>query len=131
MTARVMCGRRPIDKSFLTLVQLVGCGHVSGLFVRHGWPLALMLSANQVPIQLAHSNDALTLTGSPGSRTTVSALRRHALANSFSCPLSNLCRSRHYLRFLEPLAAHHHRPGHASDLVGERNGSHFGRPASD
>jgi hypothetical protein len=34
---------------------LVGCGHVSGLLMRHGWPLALMLCADQVPIQLAHS----------------------------------------------------------------------------
>jgi hypothetical protein len=29
---------------------LVGCGHVSGLLVRHGWPLALMLCADRVPI---------------------------------------------------------------------------------
>ena len=34
---------------------LVGCGHVSGLFVRRGWPLALMLSADQVPILHTHS----------------------------------------------------------------------------
>ena len=31
---------------------LVGCGHVSGLFVRHGWPLALMLCADRVPISV-------------------------------------------------------------------------------
>jgi hypothetical protein len=34
---------------------LVGCGHVSGLFARHGWPLALMLCADQVPIESTHS----------------------------------------------------------------------------
>jgi hypothetical protein len=34
---------------------LVGCGHVSGLFVRRGWPLALMLCADQVPIESTHS----------------------------------------------------------------------------
>src|SRR5215831_20364715 len=34
---------------------LVGCGHVSGLLMRHGWPLALMLCADQVPIQTSHS----------------------------------------------------------------------------
>ena len=34
---------------------LVGCGHVSGLLMRHGWPLALMLCADQVPIHRVHS----------------------------------------------------------------------------
>src|SRR5262245_66457679 len=44
-----MCGRRLIDKSFFTLMQhLVGCGHVSGLLMRRGWPLALMLCADHV-----------------------------------------------------------------------------------
>jgi hypothetical protein len=33
---------------------LVGCGHVSGLFVRQVWPLALMLCADRVPIKMAH-----------------------------------------------------------------------------
>jgi hypothetical protein len=50
----VTCGRR-LGKDFLTYRRLVGCGHVSGLFVRHGWPLALMLSADQVPILITHS----------------------------------------------------------------------------
>ena len=53
---RVMCGRRLIGKSFLDVAAaLVGCGHVSGLFVRRGWPLALMLSADRVPIASTHS----------------------------------------------------------------------------
>jgi hypothetical protein len=52
----VMCGRRLIGKSYFDVdAALVGCGHVSGLFVRRGWPLALMLCADQVPIQLTHS----------------------------------------------------------------------------
>ena len=34
---------------------LVGCGHVSGLLVRRGRPLALMLCADQVPIVRTHS----------------------------------------------------------------------------
>jgi hypothetical protein len=55
-TASVMCGRRLIGKnSFDVDAALVGCGHVSGLFVRRGWPLALMLSADQVPIESKHS----------------------------------------------------------------------------
>ena len=52
----VMCGRRLIDKSFFDVAAaLVGCGHVSGLLMRHGWPLALMLCADQVPIHRTHS----------------------------------------------------------------------------
>src|SRR6516165_5760405 len=34
---------------------LVGCGHVSGLFVRPMWPLAIMLCAVRVPIVNTHS----------------------------------------------------------------------------
>jgi hypothetical protein len=33
---------------------LVGCGHVSGLLMRRGWPLALMLCADLVPIVHMH-----------------------------------------------------------------------------
>jgi len=33
---------------------LVGCGHVSGLLMRRGWPLALMLFADRVPIVFMH-----------------------------------------------------------------------------
>src|SRR3954454_14369986 len=33
---------------------LVGCGHVSGLLMRQVWPLALMLCADRVPIEMAH-----------------------------------------------------------------------------
>jgi hypothetical protein len=56
MTLWVMCGRRRIDKSFFDVdAALVGCGHVSGLLMRRGWPLALMLCADQVPIKSTHS----------------------------------------------------------------------------
>src|SRR6516162_2813879 len=52
----VVCGRRLIGKSFFDVdAALVGCGHVSGLLMRHGWPLALMLCADQVPILFTHS----------------------------------------------------------------------------
>jgi len=40
---------------FYVDAALVGCGHVSGLLLRHGWPLALMLCADQVPILRTHS----------------------------------------------------------------------------
>ena len=38
------------------LAALVGCGHVSGLLMRRGWPLALMLCADRVPIHHTHSS---------------------------------------------------------------------------
>lgn len=44
-----------LARTFLRCCRLVGCGHVSGLFVRQVWPLALMLSADQVPIPHTHS----------------------------------------------------------------------------
>src|SRR5215831_5648801 len=37
-------------------------------------------------------------------------------------------RRRQQLRLLEPLAAHHHGPGHAYDLVSKRNGGDLDRP---
>src|SRR4051794_23468597 len=48
---------------------LVGCGHVSGLLKRRGWPLALMLCADRVPNKTAHFRSrALTQAGSPDPR---------------------------------------------------------------
>ena len=47
---------------------LVGCGHVSGLLMRRGWPLALMLCADRVPIVSTHFKSAMTQTGSPDPR---------------------------------------------------------------
>jgi hypothetical protein len=103
----------------------------SGLLMRRGWPLALMLCANQVPIESTHSKlrwpkRALLILG-----TTVSALRRCALANSLwlSACCQQLCRQQ--LRLLEPLTADHHRPGHPCDLVSKRNGGDLDRPTAD
>jgi len=60
---------------------LVGCGHVSGLLMRLVWPLALMLCADRVPIVSTHSKMRRPKRVLPIPGTTVSALRRHALAN--------------------------------------------------
>src|SRR5262249_13026467 len=57
-----------LQEHFLHEAGLVGCGHVSGLLMRHGWPLALMLCADQVPIQSTAFGDALTQAGSPDPR---------------------------------------------------------------
>jgi hypothetical protein len=48
------CGRRPGKSFFDVGAALVGCGHVSGLLMRRGWPLALMLFADRVPIVSTH-----------------------------------------------------------------------------
>jgi hypothetical protein len=37
-----MCGRRPRVKGYLTISLRSGASHVSSLFARHAWPLALM-----------------------------------------------------------------------------------------
>jgi len=47
-----MCGRFLFSKVFFDVVIIAGCGHVSGLYAQHRWPLALMKSACQVPIKL-------------------------------------------------------------------------------
>jgi hypothetical protein len=41
-SASVMCGRRPRVKGFLAISLRSGASHVSGLFARRTWPLALM-----------------------------------------------------------------------------------------
>ena len=50
----VTCGRRHGKSFFDVAAALVGCGHVSGLLMRRMWPLALMLCADQVPIESTH-----------------------------------------------------------------------------
>jgi len=67
---------------------LVGCGHVSGLLMRLVWPLALMLCADRVPIVSTHSKMRRPKRALPIPGTTVSALRRYALANFIAgfCP---------------------------------------------
>ena len=38
------------------MLNVAGSGHVSGLLARRTWPLALMVSTNQVPISFAGYN---------------------------------------------------------------------------
>ena len=45
----VMSGRRSQIKGSLPWREVRGCGHVSGLLVRDGAPLALMVSARSFP----------------------------------------------------------------------------------
>ena len=50
-----MCGRLRVGKSFLHVCSIGRCSHVFGLLVRHTRPLAIMPSADQVPIRSTHS----------------------------------------------------------------------------
>ena len=47
--------RLRVGKSFLHACRLGRCSHVFGLLVRHTGPLAIMPSADQVPIISTHS----------------------------------------------------------------------------
>ncbi len=57
---------------------------MSGLLVRQVRPLALMLCAERVPIERPHLKCVDPNGFSRSPETTVSVLRRHALANSWS-----------------------------------------------
>ena len=50
-----MCGRLRVGKDFLHVCSIGRCAHVFGLCVRHTRPLAIMPSADQVPINNPHS----------------------------------------------------------------------------
>src|SRR5450759_3748150 len=50
-----MCGRLRVGKGFLHVCSIGRCSHVFGLLVRHTWPLAIIPSADQVPVISTHS----------------------------------------------------------------------------
>ena len=51
-----MCGRLRVGKNFLHVCSSLGrCSHVFGLLARHTRPLAIMPSADQVPVNSTHS----------------------------------------------------------------------------
>src|SRR5215470_950273 len=50
-----MCGRLRVGKENLHVTGLGRCSHVFGLLARHTGPLAIMPSADQVPVKTSHS----------------------------------------------------------------------------
>jgi hypothetical protein len=52
-----------VARLFELIGAFVRCGRVSGLFARHTWPLALMVSADQVPNGFADNRVSLTFDG--------------------------------------------------------------------
>ena len=70
-----MCGRLRVGKSFLHVCSIGRCSHVFGLSARHMRPLAIMPSADQVPVKSSHSMMLWPKWGVLIAGTTGSALR--------------------------------------------------------
>ena len=107
------------------------CSHVFGLLARHPGPLAIMPSADQVPVKNPHSITmrwhkwvVLIVAGSTGS-----GLRAVRSSNLHITPDARrdlrLRRKRDGLPVT--LALSHHGPGHSGKLVGKRDGGDLGR----
>src|ERR1035441_11104885 len=77
MTLSAMCGRLRVGKGFLHVCSIGRCSHVFGLLVRHTWPLAIMPSADQVPVISTHSRVLDPLAGSPDPRSNQFASNHH------------------------------------------------------
>src|SRR5829696_3718241 len=97
--------------------------------MRQVWPLALMLCADRVQTNSRTLKRCVDPSGF--SRSPERPYLHYA-----SCPgqlvlpiylLANLCRQQQF-RLLVSLALDHDGPGHPRNLVGERYGSHLGRP---
>ena len=50
-----MCGRLRVGKDFFHACSIGRCSHVFGLLMRFTSPLAIMPSADQVPVKSSHS----------------------------------------------------------------------------
>src|SRR5499433_3045795 len=89
-----------------------------------------MPSADRVPVKTTHSTMRWPKWVVPIAGSTGSALRAVCPPNRShhaGCPARSLS-CRECDGFLVALAFRHDRPGHASDLVGECDGSDLGRP---
>ena len=60
-----ICGRLAVGKGFLIFFRTAGRScHLCGLFLRHvRWPLAIMLSADRVPVKSTRSRGAMARNG--------------------------------------------------------------------
>ena len=101
-----------------------------GLLARFTRPLAIMPSADQVPVNCTHSTMrwqkwVVLIAGSTGS--ALRAVRPFQPSHHAGCPTRSLSR-RQCDGFLIALAPGHHRPHHSGDLVGERDGCDLRRP---
>src|SRR5664280_2543276 len=130
MTLSAMCGRLRVGKNFLHVCSLGRCSHVFGLLARHTGPLAIMPSADQVPVKSTHSTMrwhkwVVLIAGSTGS-----ALRavRPFQPSHHAGYLARFRLRRKRDRFLVTLASGHHGPDHPRNLIGERDCSDLDWP---
>ena len=118
-----------LARAFFTFAALVG-GHVFGLLVRHMRPLAIMPCADQVPVNSTHSTMRWQQVGCPDrriDRLRITCCSPSQPSHHAGGPTrSRLRRKRDGL--LVALASGHHRPDHARNLVGQRDGCDLGRP---
>src|SRR6266516_2872083 len=103
----------PSWQGFSSRLQAGRCSHVFGLLARHTRPLAIMPSADQVPVKLPHStmrwHEWVVLTaGSTGS--ALRAVRPPNLHITPNAGAISLRRKRY--GFLVALTLGHHGPGH-------------------
>src|ERR1043166_4181877 len=61
-----------------------GCGHVSGLYARHAWPLALMRSADRLPSSFRRARSSMTLRAGPIPGAT-DRCSSQSIALAFGC----------------------------------------------
>src|SRR6266480_5562004 len=120
----------PSWQGFSSRLQADRCSHVFGLLARHTRPLAIMPSADQVPVQSPHSTMhwhmwVVLIAGSAGS-----ALRAVRPPNLHIAPdLGAIFSRRKCDGFFVAITPGHHGPRHSCNLVGERDRSDLGGPS--
>jgi hypothetical protein len=87
-----MCGRLRVGKDFLYERSIGRCSHVFGLLMRFTRPLAIMPSADQVPVKSAHSTMlwpmwVVLITGSTGSALRAVRPPNHHITPDARCDL--------------------------------------------
>jgi hypothetical protein len=121
MSPSAMCGRLLVGKCFLHACSSGRSSLVFSLLARFTRPLAIMPSADQVPVSCTHSTMrwrkwVVLIAGSTGS--ALRAVRPFQPSHHAGCPTRSLSR-RQCDGFLIALAPCHHRPHHSGDLVGD------------
>src|SRR5262249_22242621 len=109
--------------------RLGRCSHVFGLLARHTRPLAIMPSADQVPVKSPHSR----CTGTSGLSRSPDRPALHYVLSALPTFTSRQMPARSWSRrkcggFLVAITLDHHGPCYSCDLVGERDRGDLGRP---
>ena len=118
-----------VARGICHLSEAFGCSHVSGLWMRPLWPLALMYSADRVPTKSTRLSIAWHFAGSPDRRSqpfrinvVITPAIRDATVTSTSPLLSPLDGSRELRRSIGS-ALGQQRPSDARHLVARPRGT--------